>query len=409
MTTSNPGQQHLGYVLKRFPRLSETFVAAELIELQRQGERVTVFAISRAEEPCNHRFLAELTCPVVYLPHRPWREVARVTAAVVDCVRADPRAWLRAAVASLWPPRLVGWRRLCQASVLRQEMATRGIDHAHAHFATAAARLANLTWKMGGPEYSVTAHAKDIWHREVRLDHLLDKLAPAAFVATVSEANLAHLRGVMGRQARLHLVPNSVDVRRLRPTGQSPPDRATVLTVARLVEKKGIQDLIEACRLLTIGGMAVRLEVMGDGPLRPSLEAAAHAGGVDAVFHGSQPQERVLEVYAVASVFALPCVVASSGDRDGLPTSVLEAMALGVPVVTTGVNGLADAVVHESTGLVVPEHDPPALADAIGRLLSDPALAARLALAARRRVETRFSIEASVRQLRSLFAHAKVG
>ncbi len=409
MSTSKTGQRHLGYVLKRFPRLSETFVAAELIELQRQGEQVTVFAISRPDEPFTHGFLDELTCPVVYLPHRPLRQLRRVGGAVVSAIRAEPQGWLGAAAASLWPPRLAGWRRLAQASVLRQEMATRGVDHAHAHFATAAARVANLTWRMGGPGYSVTAHAKDIWHSEVRLDHLVDKLAPAMFVATVSEANLTYLRGVLGDDAHLHLVPNSVDLRRLGPPRHVWPECPTVLTVARLVPKKGIEDLVEACRLLTIGGLAVRLEVIGDGPLRSDLETAARAGGVDAVFHGSQPQERVLEAYSVASVFALPCVVAATGDRDGLPTSVLEAMALGVPVVTTGVNGLVDAVVHESTGLVVPQHDPKALVGAIGRLLADPALAARLAGEARRRVETRFSLEASVGRLRSLFPEAQVG
>ncbi len=409
MSTSKTGQRHLGYVLKRFPRLSETFVAAELIELQRQGEQVTVFAISRPDEPFTHGFLDELTCPVVYLPYRPLRQVGRVAGAVVSAIRGDPRGWLGAAAASLWPPRLAGWRRLAQASVLRQEMDTRGVDHAHAHFATAAARLANLTWKMGGPGYSVTAHAKDIWHSEVRLDHLVDKLAPALFVATVSEANLTYLRGVLGDDAPLHLVPNSVDLRRLGPTRHAWSERPTVLTVARLVPKKGIEDLIEACRLLTIEGLAVRLEVIGDGPLRSGLETAARAGGVDAVFRGSQPQERVLEAYGVASVFALPCVVAATGDRDGLPTSVLEAMALGVPVVTTGVNGLVDAVVHDSTGLVVPEHDPKALARAIGKLLADPALAARLAAEARRRVETRFSLEVSVGRLRSLFPEAQAG
>lgn len=409
MTTSPGGRRRLGYVLKRFPRLSETFVAAELIELQRQGEEVTVFAISRPEEPFTHRFLDELTCPVVYLPHRPLRQVGRVARAVAGCLRTDPRGWSRAAVASLWPPRIAGWRRLAQASVLRQEMASRGIDHAHAHFATAAARLVNLTWRMGGPDYSVTAHAKDIWHSEVRLDHLRDKLAPARFVATVSEANLTYLRRVLGGTVPVHLVPNSVDLRRLVSTGRTPEDPPIVLTVARLVEKKGIADLVEACRRLTAAGMPLRLEVVGDGPLRASLEAGARAGGVDAVFHGSRPQEQVLDAYARASVFVLPCVVAPTGDRDGLPTSVLEAMALGVPVVTTGVNGLVDAVVHDTTGLVVPEHDPGALAAAIERILSDPALAARLAGAARRRVETQFSLEATVTRLRSLFPTAEAG
>ena len=121
-------RRHLGYVLKRFPRISETFVAAELIELERQGERVTVFAVSRPQEPFQHRFLEELSADVVYLPHRPLREPVRVGRATWRCLRREPRSWLVAAAACLWPPRLTGWRRLLQASVLRQEMGAAGID-----------------------------------------------------------------------------------------------------------------------------------------------------------------------------------------------------------------------------------------------------------------------------------------
>ena len=136
--------RRLGYVLKRFPRISETFVATEIIELERQGEEVTIFAVSRPEEAFTHRFLDELRAPVVYLPHRPSRQPVRVARAVGFALRGDARAWGRVAVASVWPPRRAGVRRLLQASVLHQEMARAGITHAHAHFATAAARLANL-------------------------------------------------------------------------------------------------------------------------------------------------------------------------------------------------------------------------------------------------------------------------
>src|SRR5688500_15090497 len=144
------GPRHLGYVLKRFPRISETFVAAELIELERQGERVTVFALSRPEEPFTHGFLDELHARVIYLPHRPWRQPARVVRALIRVLRASPRGWLRAAAVSLVPPRLNGWRKLLQATVLREELERAEIDHVHAHFATSAARLANLAWRMGG-------------------------------------------------------------------------------------------------------------------------------------------------------------------------------------------------------------------------------------------------------------------
>ena len=400
------GRRRVGYVLKRYPRISETFVASELIELERLGERLTVFAVSRPDEPFTHRFARELRADVVYLPHRPWREPLRVAGALRRVVSSNPRGWLAAARYSLWPPRRKGLRRLLQATVLRAEMERAGIDHAHAHFATAAARLANLAWRMGGPTYSVTVHAKDIYHREVRVDHLRDKLAPARFVATVSQANREHLDSVLGLDGRLRVVPNSVNLRRLGPARPLARQDGPVVSVARLVEKKGLPDLVAACGLLRLRGERHRLEVVGDGPLRGQLEGASARLGIDARFRGALPQEQVLELMEEAAVFCLPCVVASDGDRDGLPTSVLEAMALGVPVVTTAVSGLAEVVLHERTGLIVPERDPSALADAIERLRSDYELRARLAAGARRHVERNYSLERSAALLRSMFPEA---
>jgi colanic acid/amylovoran biosynthesis glycosyltransferase len=397
--------RRVAYVLKRFPRLSETFVAAELIELERQGERLVVFAVSRPEERVRHAFVDELRAPVVYLPYRPLREPVRVARALARVIRRDRRGWLRAARYSLWPPRRKGLRRLAQATVLRDEMERAGIDHAHAHFATAAARLANLAWRMGGPSYSVTAHAKDIYHEEVRVEHLRDKLEPARFVAAVSGAGRDHLDTLLGLNGKLTVVPNSVDMRRLGPARVGSGEPGLVLTVARLVEKKGLHDLVEACALLRRrpACAGVRLEVVGGGPLRGELRATAERLGVNARFLGPLPQEQVLGRYRRAAVYCLPCVVAGSGDRDGLPTSVLEAMALGVPVVTTAVSGLPEAVIDGETGLVVPQHDPAALAIAIERLLVDGELASRLAAQARRHVEESFALERSAARLRSLF------
>jgi glycosyltransferase involved in cell wall biosynthesis len=402
----NERPRHLGYVLKRFPRISETFVAAELIELGRQGERVTVFAVSRPDEPFTHGFLSDVKAKVVYLPHRPLREPVRVAKALARALRSDRRGWLRAAAVSLWPPRLRGLRRLLQATVLRDEMRQAGIDHAHAHFASTAARLANLAWLMGGPTYSVTAHAKDIYHQQVRRDRLREKLSSATFVATVSAANRDYLTEILDGRARLHVVPNAVDLLRLGGPRKLAPEAGLVLAVGRLIEKKGLADLVVACGLLADRGARLRLEIVGEGPLRHALAETAARAGSPVRFRGALPQEEVLELYRRAAVFCLPCVVASTGDRDGLPTSVLEAMALGVPVVTTAVSGLRELVVDGHTGLVVPEHDPRALADAIGRLLADEPLATRLAAEGRLLVERRFSLERSVSSLRSLFPEA---
>jgi colanic acid/amylovoran biosynthesis glycosyltransferase len=398
---------HVGYVLKRFPCLSETFVAAELIELQRRDVPVTVFAMSRPEEPFTHGFLDELSVPVVYLPYRGLREPLRVASALASVLRSSPIPWLRAALASLRRARLFGWRRLMQATVLREEAARAGVDHMHVHFANKAARVADLAERMGGPTYSVTAHAKDVYHRQVRAGDLREILGRAHFVATVCEENRRYLASVLDGRGTVHVVPNSVDLERLGPPGPREPEPGLVLSVARLVEKKGLADLIEACGLLAKSSVRVRLEVIGDGPLREELEAAAARADIDARFLGVLPSERVVGHYRRAAVFCLPSVVAADSDRDGLPTSVLEAMALGVPVVTTALNGLAEAVIDGRTGLVVPERSPRALAAAIQRLLADPELAARLSHEARRHVEDGFSLARSTSLLQSLFAEAR--
>ncbi len=399
--------RRLGYVLKRFPRLSETFVAAEVLELERQGEHVTIFAISRPDEPFEHEFLRRLRARVVYLPHRPLREPVRTSRALAAALRTGPRGWLAAAGVALRTRRQVlAWRRLLQATVLRHELEAAEVEHAHAHFATAAARLANLAHLMGGPRYSVTAHAKDIYHRQAHPERLRQKLGEAEFVATVSEANRTYLGSLLDERARVEVVRNSADLRRLGAPNGEVRVPGLVLAVARLVEKKGLDDLVEACGLLAERGEAVRLELAGDGPLRGQLERLARERGLDATFHGALPQERVLPLYRRASAVCLPCVVVSTGDRDGLPTSLLEAMALGAPVVSTPVGGIAELVVHEETGLLVPERDPVALADALERLLTDRDLADAVAARARAHVEERFSLEANVVALRGLFAEA---
>lgn len=399
-------RRHLAYVLKRFPRISETFVAAEVIELERLGECVTVFAVSRPAEAFTHGFLDELKADVVYLPYRPIRQPIRVGKALGRGIVRDRSRWFRAAGTALRRPSLSAWRLLMQATVLRAEMLRAGIDHAHAHFATSAADLVHVCRQMGGPSYSVTAHAKDIYHEQVRHDDLRRKLGGALFVATVSNDNRTYLNGVLDGSARVCVVPNSVDLRRLGSATVRDPEPGLVVTVARLVEKKGLADLVDACGILTARRVPVRLEIAGDGPLLADLKSGAAAAALDVVFHGALPHEAVRALYERASVFCLPCVVASTGDRDGLPTSVLEAMALGVPVVTTAVNGLGETVIDGVTGLTVPEHDPVALADTLGRLVTDPELAARLAEAGRQHVEQGFTLERSASLLRSLFPGA---
>lgn len=399
--------RRLGYVLKRYPRLSETFIATEIIELERQGESVTIFAIARPEERVCHAFVADVRANVVYLPHRPLFEPLRVVRALAFAGATGLRPWLRAAANCLRSPWMVNLRRLSQATVLRHELHLARIDHVHAHFATAAARLASLVRVMGGPTFSVTAHAKDIYHQDVRPDHLREKLAAASFVATVSHANRAYLDQLLGGSTPLHVIANSVDAARIQVAGTRLAKPDIVLSVARLIEKKGLADVIDACAQLAQRGRQTHLVIVGDGPLRAPLEALAAERGVHATFTGPIPHEEVIELYGRAAAFCLPCVVAADGDRDGMPTAVLEAMVAGVPVVTTELNGLREVVIDNLTGMIVPPNDPSAVAAALEHLLAEPAAAAGLGLAGRAHVTRHFTTSRSVDRLRSLFPPPK--
>ena len=281
--------------------------------------------------------------------------------------RASPRPGARARGAgsapprvALWTPRQVlAWRRLLQATVLRRELERGRSSTSHAHFATAAARLANLAHLMGGPPYSVTAHAKDIYHRQAR---------PAG--SARSSATPSSSRPSARRTARTS--PSVLDGRaphRGRPElGRPAPaglaERASRASPPRPLGRAAGRE--EGPRRPDRGVPAAR----GAGPRRPARDrrrrpvaraARGHARGrrgVEAAFRGALPQEEVLPLYRRAAVVCLPCVVVSSGDRDGLPTSLLEAMALGAPVVSTAVGGIGELVLHEETGLLVPERDP---------------------------------------------------
>jgi glycosyltransferase involved in cell wall biosynthesis len=402
-SAARAGSAHVGYVLWRFPCLSEAWIAEEMIELERQGVRLTIFAMVRPDEAATHGFLDELEARVIYLPRRPKNAPLRVLRALFRALRQDRHAWLRAARASRDYRQLFGRRRLLLATVLHDELRRAGIDHVHVHFANKAARLASLVRRMGGPSYSVTTHANDIWHRKVRAEDLRAILGGAAFVATVTEENRRHLAETLRRPGDVHVVSSSADLSRLGQPRRKQPKSGPVLAVTRFVPKKGLNDLIEACAILAQRSLPVRLELVGDGPLRRELEALAAQVGADVAFGGALPRKEVLECYRRAAVFCLPCVVAPDGDRDGLPSAVLEAMALGVPVVTTDVNGLPEAVIDGETGLTVPQHAPAQVADALARVLSDQVLATRLAGAARRHVEEHFSRERNAARLRSLF------
>jgi colanic acid/amylovoran biosynthesis glycosyltransferase len=384
------------YVLKRFPRLSETFVLREILELESCGERILVDALMRPEDGPRHGQLADLRAPIRYLRRHPRLREAPIARAHARVAVRAPLKWLLLAMRA---HRRGEWRRFVQAGLVADRARREHVRHIHAHFATAAAEVARDAAALVQVPVSVTCHAKDIWQRE-NASQLARRLSGMSAVVTVSEFNARHLRAVAPSVPVYH-IPNGVALGR----AVTPDPKGPVLFVARLVTKKGIDVLVEAIALLARENSRLHLDVIG-GPLTNELVRLARQRGVEGRvrWFGPRPWEDVEVALERCSMFVLPCRVASDGDRDGMPTALIEAMARGVPVISTEVAGIPEVVRHGDTGFLVPPDDPMALAVAVRKLHDDPSLAAELGRRGRALVGDHFDPRSSAERLRGLFS-----
>jgi colanic acid/amylovoran biosynthesis glycosyltransferase len=397
------GRAPVAYILKMFPRFSETFILNELLELERQGVTVRIFSLREPDDGIVHGEVGLVRGDVSYIR---WRRLLTVARAHAHVFRRSSARYAKTLLLVLRRRRFASLKHFLKAGVIADYVQREGIGHIHAHFASSAASVALDVHRLTGVPYSVTAHAKDIYRHDLDIDHLRTKLDEARFAVTVSDYNRDHLARLGARNViRIY---NGIDLRRFGPNGGAPDEPPLVLGVGRLVEKKGFDVLIRACQLLRVDGVRFRCLIVGKGELADDLQTLISA--VDLKQHvelaGPLPREKLLELFLRASVVAAPCVVGSDGNRDGLPTVLTEALALKVPVVATPVTGIPELVEDGRTGVIVPERDSAALAAAIRRLIEEPETAQRLAEAGRARVERDFDLQANVRELRTLFEAA---
>jgi glycosyltransferase involved in cell wall biosynthesis len=390
--------QRIGYVLKTYPRISQTFVLTEILAHERAGLDMDIFSLRRTDDTRFHSALSRVKSPVFQIE----RASSRVNA-VLDGMRKHARH-----LPGFW--RVVeesgaDAEDLLQAAQLSRAILDRGINHLHAHFGTVATVVARLAAQITGVSYSFTAHAKDIYHELVVEDELREKLDDAAQVITVSQFNVNYLRDTFGSAAReVRLVYNGLDLDdfQFEPYADRPP---MILGVGRLVEKKGFEFLLQACAVLRDRGVHYQCEIVGGGVLESALRTQIDDLGLQdrVVMSGPMSQDDIKEKIRGAALLAAPCGHAGDDDRDGLPTILLEAMALGTPCVSTPVTGIPEVVVHEETGLMVSEGNALALADACQRLLEDRRLGSELVSRARSLIEQRFDIDKNTDQLRETF------
>ncbi|CAN5861645.1 glycosyltransferase family 4 protein [soil metagenome] len=398
----------VGYVLKVYPRFSETFVVTEMLSREQAGEDLAIFALRPTTDARFHPEIARVRAPVHHLA-RPvrlsegWSVLARARAELPDF---DSR------FSALLPlvTTLDGSDALQGVELARQANRA-GITHLHAHFATLATRVARIASALTGIPYSVTTHAKDLFHESVDRVLLDDLLCHADHVIAISGYNLTFLReNFPGAAGHTRLIRNGLDLERFRYADPSPVQGPLkVAAVGRLVEKKGFGRLVDAARQLHDQGVGLDVRIAGDGELRAELEHAVTHAGLEPVVSllGPRSQSEVRDLLEWADVMAAPCVVGSDGNADGLPTVLLDAMAMGVPCVASDVTGIPEVVrrggdAGPATGLLVPAGDVPTLVSALREVASPDYPRVAAARAARALIEDQFDTARQSRLLAGL-------
>jgi glycosyltransferase involved in cell wall biosynthesis len=389
----------VAYLFERFPSFGQTFCYREVAELERQGVRVHVFSIRRPADEPEQDWDKGIVERVHYLPEeKPLvAEIDRVlkSGAVPEEVRDAVKDWGRQS----------DFLRLYQAVYVGMRMQQEGLHQVHAHFAGMAARTAYWIERFFGLPFSFTAHANDVFAPREFAVSLAKLFEGAAAVVTVSDFAVRQLRERFPESAaKIHRVYNGLDLSQFRPTNFGAPV-PVIVSIGRLIEKKGFSDLIEACGLLRARGRNLECRIIGEGPLEEALRAQIAAADLGTLVRllGPQSQTEIATQLAGATIFALPCTRDADGGMDNQPTVIMEAMAAGLPVISTPLAGVPEMVEPAVTGELVPERDPAALATAIERLLDDPVRIRRLGTRGREIAREKFSIEESVRQLRAVF------
>ncbi|HTQ34957.1 MAG TPA: glycosyltransferase family 4 protein [Stellaceae bacterium] len=405
------GADRVAFVLKGYPRLSETFIAQEILALERRGLDILIVSLRHPTDKAVHPVHRQIRAELLYLPEYLYQEPARVwrgwrRARHLPGYCAARRAWLADLRRDPTPNRI---RRFGQALVLASELPG-DIDRLHAHFLHTPASVTRYAALMTGLGWSLSAHAKDIWTTPEW--EKAEKLAETDWAVTCTASGHNHLAALVPDGERVALCYHGVDLARfppaprrpLGPDGNDPANPVTLLSVGRVVAKKGYDDLLTALAQLP-AGLAWRLVHIGGGSLAKDLkEQAARLGIANRIdWRGARPQPEVLAAYRAADLFVLAAKIAPDGDRDGLPNVLVEAQSQGLACVATRLSGIPELIDDDATGLLVPPGDPAALAAALARLIGDPDLRARLGAAGEACVRASFDAEIAIEALARKF------
>lgn len=397
----------VGYVLKMFPRLSETFIMNELLELERQGVELSVFSLMHPNDGRFHGRLSDLKLTAKYFPSQKPEAYWHAVHNLPEQLRTPMERWPEAVelLRRYDTPRDLEFllRAIAMAGAVRDA----GVDHLHAHFATIATRMAMTVSLLTGVPFSFTAHAKDIFRETVDRTLFAELVARAAFCVTVSEFNRAFILEHTPRvsEDKVLRLYNGVDLSALEPSkDRRIPDVPHIVSVGRLVPKKGFDHLLRSLRLAKDRGLRFRATIAGDGEEMGALTRLRRELGLEAevAFPGAMAHEHITELLRHATLFALACVPDGDGNMDALPTVLLEALALDLPVISTRLAGIPEIVGREA-GVLCEPGDDVAFAAALTAMWKRIKGGSQPRGISRKQAESRFDLRRNVAVLRGLF------
>jgi glycosyltransferase involved in cell wall biosynthesis len=404
----------LGYILKGYPRISETFISNEILQLERQGFQITLFPMRHPRENFTHESVKQIRARVCYLPTDLGKDFIRLFLPNLRLALTIPLryghafklAWKRYSRNR----KAATFKHLFQAGYLVERYLIGKnrlhIDHLHGHFAHSPTSVTMFASLLSGIPYSFTAHAKDIYTSNK--EQLQEKIDKARFVVTCTRYNAKYLETIRKNgQTPIHCIYHGIDTSLFRSSGSRlecvPPYK--LLTVARLTEKKGLPILYQALQRLKSQGMRFQHILIGDGDDREKIVQLIEDLSLtdNCRWLGTQTHDEVLGHFRESDLFLLSCKIADNGDRDGIPNVLVESLAMGVPAVSTEVSAIPEIIEHRVTGLIVPPDDSEKLAEAARQLLTDSELRRTVIQEGRSRVEKDFDNRASTTELAQIF------
>jgi glycosyltransferase involved in cell wall biosynthesis len=414
--------KQIGYLLRSYPRLSQTFVLNEILALEQVGVPIQIFALTNPHEKIVQRQVNQIQAPVHYLDESmQTRNLGHRFKEHFDVARRYLKGYLRSLFYVATHPKIdqgyhVSNRWECFLLAVHQVymlLATehqtgKKTDHLHAHFAHDPTLIAYIVYRITGIPFSFTAHARDLY--QVNEKVLTDRIHHASAVITCCGANLEYLNQIAPlQQSKFLLIYHGVNLKDFQQRSASVtnrlPECPTILSVGRLVEKKGFQDLLQALLTVKEKGERFQCVIYGDGPLRPQLTSwiEEHDLAGEVKLMGDSSQQELISTYQSADIFILTPVQTEDGDRDGIPNVLVEAMAVGLPVITTAVAGIPELVDHNQNGLLYQSRDVDGISSGIIELLRDPDKRSRLGSAGSKKVKEQFDVAHAARRLKTLF------